>query len=172
MKKFFTLIFTIFFLSLAVCLSQECASGTNAIHRNTAVAMSKVNSHPGGRWSASKRRLPKSMIVRGGSTHQNPFQGSGRRSRQPDFPIERCAILAMSGVGIGFLAEDPNMGLIVGTPAIAVATVLPFPGQARQGRFASRQKIGQKLLGFLAFTVSYSVGLGIGDQLRIEPAVL
>lgn len=170
MKKFFTLLFTIFFLSLAVCLSQECAIGTNVIHRNHNVTLAAVNSYPGGKWSPSRRRLPKSMIVSKGKTAAwlNPFQGSGRRTRQPDFPLERCAILFMSGVGVGYATGDTNAGLAYGGPAIAVAVALPFPGQKRQGRFSSANRIGTKLLGLLAFSTSYALGLGIGDQLHID----
>ena len=42
MKKFFTLLLTIFWLSLAIALSQECAAGTNVLHRNTSVSLSKI----------------------------------------------------------------------------------------------------------------------------------
>jgi hypothetical protein len=173
MKKFFTLIFTIFFLCLAVCLSQECAIGTNVLHRNHNFTLATVNSHPGGTWSPSRRRLPKAMIVSGRktATWMNPFQGSGRRTRQPDFPLERCAILFMSGVGVGYATGDVDAGLAYGAPAIAVAVALPFPGQKRQGRFQAKQLIGTKLLGLLAFSTSYALGLGIGDQLHFSSQV-
>jgi hypothetical protein len=167
MKKFFTLLLTIFWLALAVSVAQECSTGTNAIHRNHNVSLAQVNSYPGGRWSSTKPRyshlVHKSKPAK--STWLNPFQGSGRRTRQPDFPLERCAILAMSGVGIGYLADNADMGLIVGAPAIMVATALPFPGQSRNDRFRSKRRWGQKAIGLLAFTVSYAVGLGVGEQL-------
>lgn len=56
----------------------------------------------------------------------------------------------------------------VGAPAVVVATALPFPGQTRQGQFASRRKIGQKALGFFAMTVCYAVGMGIGQNLHMD----
>ena len=172
MKRVISLLLTLFWFSLAMTLAgQECADGTNVIRHRTSVSLAKVNSHPGGRWSSTKARLPKGMVITTasrGTSWANPFQGSGRRSSSPDFPLERCAILAFTGVGIGFLAEDQSMAWKVGAPAVVVATALPFPGQARQGQFASRRKIGQKALGFLAMTVSYAVGMGIGQNLHMD----
>lgn len=56
----------------------------------------------------------------------------------------------------------------VGAPAVVVATVLPFPGQARNGQFRSKRKLGQKTLGFFAMTVSYAIGMGVGQNLHME----
>lgn len=167
MKKFFSLLLTIFWLSLAVSLAQECSTGTNAIHRNHNVSLATINSYPGGKWSSTRPRYKK-LVVRSkakDATWLNPFQGSGRRTRQPDFPLERCAILAFSGIGMGYLADNSDLALKVGAPAILVATSLPFPGQSRRDRFRSKRWIGQKALGLLAFTVSYAVGVGVGEQL-------
>ena len=172
MKRVISLLLTLFWFSLAMTLAgQECADGTNVIRHRTSVSLAKVNSHPGGRWSSTKARLPKGMVVSTksrGTTWTNPFQGSGRRSKSPDFPLERCAILAFTGVGIGYLADDQSTAWKVGAPAVAVAVAMPFPGQSRNGQFAARHKIGQRALGLLAFTVSYAVGMGVGQNLRME----
>lgn len=171
MKKFFTLLLTIFWLSLAIALSQECAAGTNVLHRNTSVSLSKIVSYPGGRWSSSKARYGH-MVVKSKKkkeqTWLNPFQGSGRRSHVPDFPLERCAILAMTGVGVGYFTGDLNVGYRIGGPTIAVALALPFPGQQKRGRFAAKRIIGQKLIGLVAFSTSYALGLGVGQQLHFK----
>lgn len=172
MKRVISLLLTLFWFSLAMSLAgQECADGANVIRHRTSVSLAKVNSHPGGRWSSTKARLPKGVVFTTkprGSVWLNPFQGSGRRSNSPDFPLERCAILAFTGVGIGYLAEDQSMAWKVGAPAVVVATALPFPGQARNGQFASRRKLGQKALGLFAMTVSYAIGMGVGQNLHMD----
>ena len=175
MRRVISLLLTLFWLGLAMTLAgQECADGVSVVRHRTSVSLASVNSYPGGRWSATKARLPKGMVFNTksrGTVWANPFQGSGRRSNSPDFPLERCAILAFTGIGIGFLAEDQSVAWKVGAPAIAVSVAMPFPGQARNGQFKSRHKIAQKALGFLAFTVSYAVGMGVGQNLQLEPSL-
>lgn len=166
MKKFISLLLTLFFLSLAVGLSQECAIGTN-VHQRLNFQKATVISHPGGRFSPTRKRYS-AMTVKRNAAWANPFQGSGRRSKSPDFPLERAAILAMSGVGVGFFTGDTQVGQQIGLPAIAVAIALPFPGEQRRGRFYARRRIGQKLLGLVAFTTAYSVGLGVGNALHMD----
>ena len=161
---------TIFWLSLAVGLSQECSTGLGHSFPVN-VKLAKIDSYPNGRWSPTRRRLPKSMVVSRstkGSAMSNPFQGSGRRSRQPDFPLERCAILAFTGVGTGYLSNDEKQLWTVGAPSILVATAMPFPGNERRGQFWSKSNLGKRALGLLAFTVSYAVGTGVGQSLRHE----
>ena len=173
MKHVFSLLLVLFSSTSAMNASgQECSDGTNVVRHRTSVSLAKVNSHPGGRWSSTKARLPRGMVITTKPPRSamwfNPFQGSGRRSKSPDFPLERCAILAFTGIGIGYLANDQSMAWKVGSPAVLVATALPFPGQARNGQFAAKQKWKQRALGLFAFTVSYAVGMGVGQNLKMD----
>ena len=81
-------------------------------------------------------------------------------------PLERCAILAMTGVGVGYLGTEEDYW--IGVPAVMVSVAMPFPGQARQNQF-SGGAWKQKLLGLFGMTVSYAVGLGIGANMKHEP---
>lgn len=162
LKRSLSLLAILLWVAMSLVLhAQECSIGAQA-HRNTKADLATIKHWTVRPWSSTGRRVPKSMLV----ANSNPFQGSGR-ALGPDFPIERCAILAMTGVGVGYLADGSDMW--VGLPAVAVAVAMPFPGQERRGRFQSRRRIGKKLLGVFAFSVSYAVGVGIGQNMKHEP---
>ena len=91
-------------------------------------------------------------------------QAAYSNGRQLDMPLERCAMLFMGGVGIGYLGTPQDHW--VGLPAVGVAVAMPFPGQARQGQFAARGVWKQKLLGLFGMSVSYAVGLGVGANMK------
>ena len=81
-----------------------------------------------------------------------------------DMPLERCAILAMTGVGVGYLGTQQDQW--IGLPAVVVAVAMPFPGQARHDQFKSNGAWKRKLLGLFGMTVSYAVGVGIGANMK------
>ena len=138
--------------------AQECAWG---LGRSGHIAKpSIVNSHPGGRWSSTKARYGGRRVS---SRKAAPLRGQ----RQLDMPLERCAILAMTGVGVGYLGGPQDHW--IGLPAVGVAVAMPFPGQARQGQFAARGEWKRKLLGLFGMSVSYAVGLGVGANMKHTP---
>lgn len=89
---------------------------------------------------------------------------SVRNVGQIDPPLERCAILFMAGVGVGYLGDAENQW--VGLPAVGIATALPFPGQARQGQYSAGTRLKSKGLGLVTFLVSYAVGVGVGANMQ------
>ena len=142
----------------SVALGQECSTGTHTPQR-LVFKKAVVNSYPGGRWSSTRPRY-------GGRKVFSPRVKS-RNVRQLDMPLERCAILAMTGIGIGYLGTRDDQW--VGLPVVAVAVAMPFPGQSRQGQFSAKGRWRQKLLGLFGMVVSYGVGLGVGQNMVHEP---
>tara|TARA_R100000951_G_scaffold29053_4_gene24924 strand:- start:11992 stop:12495 length:504 start_codon:yes stop_codon:yes gene_type:complete len=159
-------------LGLTLCLSlfntvsaQECSDG---LHRPLRLTFSKakVNSFGDARWSSTKPRyghmLSSSKRVRG----KNKY---AVKSGAVDFPLERAAILCLTGIGVGYLGQGDQQW--VGVPAVLVAVAMPFPGQSRNGQFSASSRRKSKLLGLFAYVVAYGVGLGVGEQLILKPTV-
>ncbi len=157
MIKAITLIATVL-----ICVgvqAQECGLGLG--NRRGHIAKPSIsNPYPGGKWSSTKARYGKRKVSRG----KNKPLSSGR---QLDMPLERCAILAMTGIGVGFLGTRDQQW--VGLPAVGVAVAMPFPGQSRNRQFKGGSQFKSKLLGLFGFVVSYGVGLGVGQNLVQTP---
>lgn len=118
---------------------------------------------PGGTWSSTKQRFKRKLVVPKASGITTFDQGQAAKI---DFPLERCAILFFSGVGVGYAGKKEEGW--IGLPAVAISVAMPFPGTRRRGRFRAKSRLKEKVLGLFAFTTSYAVGLGIGDSLYFE----
>lgn len=159
-----------FTLGLTLCLSlfntasaQEC---TNGLHKPLRLSVSKAKVNPFGdaRWSSTRPRyshmLSNSKRVRG----KNKY---AVKTGKVDFPLERAALVALTGVGVGYLGTRDQHW--VGLPVVAVSVAMPFPGQERQGQFSASSRRRSKLLGLFAYVCAYGVGLGVGQNLILKP---
>jgi len=161
-----------FTLGLTLCLSlfntvsaQECSDGLHKQMRLT-FSKSKVNSFGDARWSSTKPRYGHLLSTSKRARGKNKY---AVKTGKVDFPLERAAILCLTGVGVGYLGQGQHQA--VGVPAVLVAVAMPFPGQSRQGQFSASSRRRSKLLGLFAYVVAYGVGLGVGEQLILKPTV-
>lgn len=159
-------------LGLTLCLSlfntvsaQECSDG---LHRPLRLTFSKakVNSFGDARWSSTKPRHAHMLAGRTRARGKNKY---AVQTGKIDFPLERAALLCLTGIGVGYLGQGDQQW--VGVPAVLVAVAMPFPGQSRNGQFSASSRRRSKLLGLFSYIVAYGVGLGVGEQLILKPTV-